>query len=279
MRNLLYVIAVLLISMPVMAQTETSETTEETSATTARTAASVYNEAAGKMRLKDYAAAYPLFEEAIRMANINPTDSTNMKTLRLANKNGARAAYGYSNALYKIPKYDEMLTVATRGTEMDDDYFANYVNIARAHEKLDNKKEAVNAYLKAATFSEEAKRPEDKTASLYRKAFYKLYKDKNFDAILKKVAEYEGALAVADINYYVAKAHASKGATDKAITHAAKAAEQGKNAKSLGKFNFYLGDLYRKATKVDKALEAYKQVPKDSKYYSQAQYNITKLQS
>ncbi len=309
MRNLLYIVFALFMSVSLSAQvegennneeeakpvrrsvipaetteaTETAEVTETTKVAdkNVRTSATIYNEATAEMRMKKYAAAVPLFEEAIRMAKLNPTDSTNIKTLRLANKNGSRAAYGYASALYKEQKYKEMLAMAKRGTEMDDDYYANYINLAKALEKLDRKEEATGAYLQAASFSEAAERPADKIASLYRKAFGPLYNAKKFDKIIELVKANKGALEVAAINYYVAKAYGSKGSDsmDKAIKHAAKAGELGKKPKELSKYYSYLGELYRKSTKVDKAIEAYKKVPKGSKYYAQAQYNITKLKN
>lgn len=312
MRNLLYIVFLLFISVSLTAQTEqkeeegpktarrsllpekavettgtaenaenaeTAEVEEVVIDKNVRTAATVYNEAAGKMRLKEYAVAFPLFEEAIRMAKRSPTDSTNIKTLRLANKNGSRAAYGYAAALYREQKYTEMLAISKRGTEMDDDYYANYLNLGKALNKLGKKDEAITAYLQAATFSEAADRSADKIASLYRKAFGPLYNDKNFDKILELVKTHPGALEVAAVNYYVAKAYGSKGGqfVDKAIKHAAKASTLSTKPKEIGKYYYYLGDLYRKATNVDKATEAYKKVPKESRYYSQAQYNLTKL--
>lgn len=268
MRNLLYLAITLVFALPLMAQTET---------TSERTSTTAYNEAVEKMRGKDYTTAYTLFEEAISLASATEADSTSKKILRLANKNGAKAAYGYSIALKKEKQYEEMLTVATRGTEMDDDYYANYISLGQALDKTGKTGESVNNYFLAATYSEQAERPADKIASLYRSGFLKMYKAKNFDRIIEEIGNYPNALSVADINYYAAKAFEAKGDSEKAIEHAVKASEIGENKKAIGKYYFYLGELYKNASKVGQAIEAYKQVPEGNRYYGQAQYNIEKL--
>ena len=130
MRNLVYVVLALFMSTSLVAQTEgakkslskAEEPVVEAAAKEINKAAAIYNKAAGEIRARNYAKAMPLYEEAIQLANLNPTDSTNMKTLRLANKNGSRAAYKLASELYKEQKYQEMLTIANRGVEMDDDF-------------------------------------------------------------------------------------------------------------------------------------------------------------
>lgn len=284
MRNLLYITLALLLSVPMLAQSEevtTTPATEEVEATeetaeAKRDARTAYNEAVEQMRVKNYLGAFPLFEESIQLGSENASDSTTMKTLRLANKNGAKAAYGYALSLRKEKKYDEMLRVAQAGIQMDDDYYANYISLGQALDKTGKTKESVDAYFKAAQLSEAAERSADKIASLYRNGFLKLYKAKNFDGIIKSVEAYPNALKVADINYYTAKAQEAKKNSAKAIEYAEKAGELG-SGKKVGKYFSYLGDLYRKATKVDKAIAAYKKVPEGSRYHSQAQYNIEKL--
>ncbi|GAB5551479.1 MAG: hypothetical protein Sapg2KO_10700 [Saprospiraceae bacterium] len=158
----------------------------------APSAAAVYNDALAKMKEKDYAAAFPLFEEAI--AKADSTSDTGKKVISLASKNGTSCAYRLGTAERKAKNYDTALEYFDKGIVMNDSYFGNYLGRAQA---LDGQgtdiPAAINAYVVAGDQAMATSNNKDKAPALYRKA-------QNFSAVSYiKEDDFESAVKYADL--------------------------------------------------------------------------------
>lgn len=155
-------------------------------------AAAIYNDALAKMKEKDYAAAFPLFEEAV--AKADSTSDTGKKVISLASKNGTSCAYRLGTAERKAKNYDAALEYFDKGIVMNDSYFGNYLGRAQA---LDGQgtdiPAAIQAYVVAGDQAMATSNNKDKAPALYRKA-------QNFSAVSYiKEDDFESAVTYADL--------------------------------------------------------------------------------
>ena len=120
----------------------------------AATAASLYNEALEKLKAKDYAAAYPLLQQALEIAD--PEKETDAKVIDLSKKNGARATYSLGSAARKAKEYDKAIEYFNTGIEWMPDYYANHLGLAQSLEGKGDLPAALNAYVKAADLTAQA---------------------------------------------------------------------------------------------------------------------------
>jgi tetratricopeptide (TPR) repeat protein len=155
-------------------------------------AASLYNDGLGKMKEKDYAGAFPLFEEAI--ANADTTSDMGKKVTDLASRNGTACAYRLGSMERKAKKYAEALVYFDKGIEMNSEYFGNYLGRAQALEDIEgSESEAVLAYIVAGDQAMATSNNKDKAPQLYRKA-------QNFSAVAYiKDDNFEEAIKLADV--------------------------------------------------------------------------------
>ena len=155
-------------------------------------AAALYNDALGKMKEKAYAAALPLFEEAI--AKADTASDTGQKVIDLASRNGTACAYQLGNKKRKAKKYAEAIIYFDKGIAMNDEYFGNFLGRAQALEDLgEDIPAAVLAYVKAGDLASASSSNEDKAPALYRKA-------QNFSAVSYiKDENFEDAIKFADV--------------------------------------------------------------------------------
>lgn len=240
-----------------------------------KSAADAYNEGVEKLKAKSYEEAFSLFEEAITLSE-GDTSSTAEQVLSLAKKNGARAAYYLSNDQRKAKEYETAIATVDKGLAMSD-FYVLYSTKALSLDKLGKSEEAVAAYFLAGDKYAEAKQPEDKVISYYKRAYIALYKAKDWDAIIESSEKYPTALNDPSINYYIAKALVAKKDNTKAIDFATKATSLAEEGEDNGKYYMLEGEIYTNLTNTGKAIEAYNNVASDSKYAERAQYLVKQL--
>lgn len=137
--------------------------------------AAIYNDALAKMKEKDYAAAFPLFEEAV--AKADSTSDTGKKVISLASKNGTSCAYRLGTAERKAKNFEAALEFFDKGILMNPDYFGNHLGKAQALDAQGTDiPAAIAAYVVAGDQAMATSNNKDKAPQLYRKA-------QNFSAV------------------------------------------------------------------------------------------------
>lgn len=243
-----------------------------------KSATDLYNEGVALLKAKDYAGAFPLLEQAVEKASAaEEGDSTAMQVLKLAKKNGVRAAYALGNSQSKAKDYEAALATFEKGMAMGD-FYALYMGKAKALDKSGKKEEAIPAYLEAASKYEEAGQDEAKVVKVYKTAFVKMYKGKAYDMIIEKAEAHPLALKNIDVNYYVGKAFNAKKQYSKALEYAKTASGMAAENKNPGKYYMFEGDVNAKLSKKSDAIAAYKKVPAGSKYAERAAYLIKEIE-
>ncbi len=241
----------------------------------APSAATLYNQALEKLKAKDYNAALPLLQKAVEAAD--PESETDQKVLALANKNGGIAAYKAGSSLRKADKNEEALEAFKAGTELNPDFYANYIGVAQAMEGLGEDAKAVKAYLEAAEVSKKSNKP-DKAEQMMSKAENMIalaYAGKEWDKTMEMAQAFLEDTETADAHYYMAQALKGKGEFSNAVEHASKAVEMADQG-DTGKYYMVLAESYEALGQTSDALEAYKQI-KGGKYTERAQYKINEL--
>lgn len=241
----------------------------------APSAATLYNQALEKLKAKEYNAALPLLQQAVEAAD--PESETDQKVLALAKKNGGIAAYKAGAGLRKGDKHQEALDAFQAGTELNPDFYANYIGVAQALEGMGEEAKAVKAYLKAAEVSGKSNKPEkaEQMTSKAENMIALAYADKEWDKTLEMAQAFLEDTETAEAHYYMAQALKGQGELNKAVEHAKKAvgiAGEG----DTGKYYMVLAESYEALGQTSDALEAYKQVP-SGKYSERAQYKINEL--
>jgi len=240
-----------------------------------RTAATAYNEGFKLLKAKDYAAGLPLLEEALALA----TEAGDEKVMRLAKKNGAKAAYSVANTKRKAGAMDEALALYQKGIAWAPDNATNYKGIGSVYEKQGKKVEALQQYITAGDKRTAAGKA-DKAAKLYKKAqnmVGKIYQAKEYAKAVEAGNAYLAMRDNSEVAYYICRAltESDKAADavafgDKAISFAGATVDD--------KYRVALAKAYEKLGKNAEAIEAYKKVTGE-KYKEQAEYKIKTLGS
>ncbi|GJM33054.1 MAG: hypothetical protein DHS20C18_20550 [Saprospiraceae bacterium] len=240
-------------------------------------AADLYNSGLEKLKAKQYAEAMPLMEQAIAAADA--TSETDQKVVKLAQRNGAVAAYYLGNRQRKADKVDEALATYQKGIEWNASFYANYIGQAQA---LDDKGEiakAVPAYLHAAEMCSKKEKTKGKVASLESKASNILalaYSDKKYAEAIAASEAYLEVKDAAEAHYYLAKALLDTGKATDALTHADQAITMIPEGEDPSKYHMAKGEVHEALKQSDSAVEAYKKVS-DAKYAKLAKYRIEQI--
>ncbi|MEN0004738.1 MAG: tetratricopeptide repeat protein [Bacteroidota bacterium] len=239
----------------------------------APTAASLYNQGLEKAKAKAYDEALDLMEQAIKTAD----PETDAKVIKLANRNGARAAYGVGFKKRKAKDFEGAIAAYKRGTEMNPNYVGNFKGLAQALEGSGEKAAAVKAYIEAGQLAEKGEKTAKNAPALFGKAeniVAVAYGKKKFtDAISYAEAHLE-LKETADVHYYLAASLLKKGQADKAKAHIDKAIELG--ADDVSKYQFTKGEIHEKLGEKDAAVAAYNAVG-TGEYKDRAAYQVKQL--
>ena len=237
-------------------------------------AASLYNEGLGKLKAKEYDAAYELMGQALEVAD--SSSETDIKVMGLAKKNGAIAAYYVGSGARKADDYEKALEAYQQGVDYNPGFYANYIGKAQALEGLDMMAKAVGAYQSAGVICEKAGKA-DKAEKMNSKAQNMVavaWGDKDW-ALVKDMAEayLEGGES-ADVYYYLSGALLNDGSTDDALMQAEKAIELAGDG--ADKYIMQKAEILKSKGDTAAAIEAYKMIT-DSKYAERAKYEIGQL--
>jgi hypothetical protein len=237
-------------------------------------AASLYNDGLGKLKAKEYDAAYELMGQALEAAD--SSSETDVKVMELAKKNGAIAAYYVGSGARKTDDYEKALESYQQGVDYNPGFYANYIGKAQALEGLDMMAKAVGAYQSAGAVCEKAGKA-DKAEKMYSKAENMVavaWGDKDW-ALVKDMAEayLEGGESAA-VHYYLSDAMLSEGSKDEALMHAEKSIEL--TAEGADKYIMQKAEVLKSKGDTAGAIEAYKMIT-DSKYLERAKYEIGQL--
>jgi len=241
--------------------------------TATETAAGVYNDGLAALKGKEYGKAYELMLKAIDIAD--PTEDA--KVLKLAQGNGAYAAYYAGNSDAKEGKFEDAMMKYDKGIELSSTNYVNYYGKAKALDDQDKTAEAIAAYIKAAevaTAGNKADRAE-KYLSRAENIIAVNYGDKKYDDVVTAAEVYLGSHESMEVSYYLAKSLVEKGMASDAVAHAMKAHELGGDAEE-GKYILGLAEVYEAAGNKVAAADTYNKVPK-GKYYDHAQYKAGQL--
>ncbi len=246
-------------------------------------AASLYNDGLAKLKAKDYAGALPLMLQAIEAAD--PESETDAKVIGYAKSNGAIAAYYVGNAQRKNKEYDAAIENYKKGTEMNPNFYANYIGLAQALDKKGETLGAITAYVDAANVASKAKSEKTKAKAA---DYYSAAETKIKNATIKK--QYDDAIAYGEaysaargeesysprFHYYFGKALKEKGKTSDALTHIDKAIEGLGEEEDSSRYFLLKGECHQALGQKSSAIEAYKKV-KSGDYKKVADYNIQQL--
>ncbi|MEM8526716.1 MAG: tetratricopeptide repeat protein [Bacteroidota bacterium] len=246
-----------------------------------KSAADLYTEAEEFRKAKDYAAAFPLYEQAIAKAETaEEGDSIAMEVIKVSKKNGVRTAYYLGTSQRKAKDYEAAIATFDKGLAMGE-FYALYGAKAQAMDKMGKKEEAVEAYILAGDKYKEAGQDVSKYVPMYRKAISRMYTGKAYSKVIEVAAEREELAADAGSAYYIAKSYNAKKNYAKALEYADKAIAalpEGTEAKKADKYYMLLGDANSKLSKKSEAIAAYKKVSASGKYGKRAAYLITELE-
>ncbi|MBK7869369.1 MAG: tetratricopeptide repeat protein [Saprospiraceae bacterium] len=242
----------------------------------APSAASLYNDGLEKLKAKQYGAALPLLEKAIAAAD--STSETDAKVIKLAQQNGAIATYYVGNDLRKVNKFDEALKVYNQGIEYNPNFYANYIGRAQALEGKGQDAEAVKAYLKAGSISEQENKA-DRAADMFKKAenlAAVAWGKKQWDTAIACAEAFLAEKETADAHYYLSQSLLAKKELEKALEHAKKSTELAQG-EDKDKAYFGLGEVHEALGQKDAAIAAYKMVT-GAKYGERAKYEVKQLE-
>jgi tetratricopeptide (TPR) repeat protein len=247
------------------------------------TAASSYNDGLAKLKAKDYAAALPLMEKAIELAD--PESETDAKVIGYAKRNGAIAAYYVGGAHRKAKEYDAAIEAFKKGMDMNPDFYANYIGYAQALDGKGDDMEAVKAYVGAAGVAAKSAKTKSKAEDYISAAETKI---KN--ATIKK--EYDESIALGKaymeargeevetysprFHYYFGTALKEKGEVSDALAHADKAISALGEEDDSSRYYLLKGECHQALGQKAEAIDAYKMV-KSGDYKKVADYNIQQL--
>lgn len=238
----------------------------------AESAASLYNQGLELLKAKDYAGAFPFLEKALEAAD--PEADANV--IKLANRNGAIAAYYLGNDLRGEEKFEEALAVYEKGIEMDGSRYANYIGRAQSIEGIGDDLAAIDAYIEAGMQSEKAGKA-DRAPQLYSKAenmVAKAYSGKNWDNTVTFAQAFLAKRETADVFYYLSQALLEKGNKDEALAQADKSIELAGDDKN--KFYFGKAEILKSMGRSAEAAEAYRMVT-GGPYADRAKYEADQL--
>ena len=240
-----------------------------------RTAAKAYNEGLAELKAKNYEAGLTLMEEALSLSEEGKDD----KVIRLANKNGAIAAYNLGKAKKEAGMNDEALTFFEKGIGFNPEYASNYAGKASILEANGDKIGAIGAYI--ATGDAHSEKKPERAAKMYKRAqniVGKLYTGKSYDeGIAAGQAYLEIRPENAEVNYFIARCMIEKGQNEEALAHAEKALELAGETPE-DKYFIAKGMSLENLGKNADAIAAYKMVSGE-KYKKQAEFRIQKLGS
>lgn len=241
--------------------------------TATETAAGVYNDGLAALKSKDYAKAYDLMLKAIKIAD--PTEDA--KVLKLAQGNGAFAAYYAGNDDAKAGKYEDAMMKYDKGIELSEKNYVNYYGKAKALDDQGMTADAVSAYIKAAevaTAGNKADRAE-KYLGRVENMIAVSYGEEKYDDAVAAAEVFLASHESKEVSYYLAKSLVEKGMASDAVSHAEKAHELG-GAEDEGKYIVGLAEVYEAAGNKVAAADTYSKVPQ-GKYYDHAQYKAGQL--
>jgi len=241
-------------------------------------AAKMYNNGLEDLKAKDYEAAFEKMAKAIDAAD--PENETDAKVIQLASKNGAIAAYYAGTKMRKADRLDDALATFKRGTEMNENFYANYTGYARVLDSQDNVEEAIPAFLEAANVAAKSEKTAEKAEKYMNKAA-------NYAGVAYGNKQYEEAVTYADIflensdgnadvYYYKASSLRKLGKNDEAMEAVAAAIPLLPEGEDNGKYYMLKGNIHADMGQASAAKEAYGMV-KEGKYYDRAQYRIKEL--
>ncbi len=240
-------------------------------------AASLYNDGLGKIKEKSYAEGLMLMEQALEAAD--SSSETDVKVMALAKKNGAIAAYYVGTSKRKADDFEGALAAYEQGVDYNPGFYANYIGRAQALEGLEQKAEAVAAYIAAGEVCDKAKKA-DKAQTMFDKAENMVgvaWGDKDWGTVMAMAASFLESRESANVNYYLSDAYLAEGDQDKALMHADKAIE----AAAAGEGDKYVmqkAEILEAKGDNAGAVALYKQIT-DSKYVERAKYKIDQLGS
>lgn len=237
-------------------------------------AASLYNQGLEKAKAKEYVAALELLDQAI--AKANPDDETDAKVIRLAKRNGTRAAYGAGNFHRKAKDYEKALKAYETGIDYNPKYYSNYLGKAQVLNAQDDPA-AVKFYLLASQKAAEADRAEkaEGYASKAENIIAVSWGKKEWDKTIAYASSYLEEKETADVHYYLASSLKATGESTKALEHVAKSIELAGDAEP-SKFYMLKAETHEALGQKSDAVEAYKMV-KGAKYAERAKYKIGEL--
>lgn len=244
-------------------------------ATATATAASTYNDGLALLKAKNYEEGLPKMEEALVLGE----EEKNEKVVKLAKKNGSIAAYNLGKAKAKADMLEEALAMYKKGTELNPEYYRNYLGLASIYKKQDKLDEAVEMYLKTAETAKAAEKSKGVESAMKRLKVLvgEQYVAKNFDAAIDYGTKTNAFQSVPDVHYYVSRAYTEKGEFQKALDEANKAIETGKAQDELeDKFYVAQAKAYVGLGNKAEAIKAYEMV-QDGQYVEQAEYQIKQL--
>ena len=238
-------------------------------------AASLYNSGLALLKEKNFADGYTKMMEAKEKAK----EKGDEKIIRLANKNGAVAAYSAGNGLLKAKDYDGAMTYYMAGAELNPKYSSNFIGQGKVHNAKGEKVMAIESYLAGADIAKENGK-DKKVTDAYKRAksvVTKFYGAKKYAEAIEVGKLYVAKDDNADVLYYMARAYGETGNHADALTSAEKAIEVGTAAGTLeDKYVFAKGLALEGLNKKSEAIQAYKLVG-DGDYKEQADYKIGKL--
>ncbi len=235
-------------------------------------AASLYNQGLELLKAKDYAGAFPFLEKALAVAD--PEADANV--IKLANRNGAIAAYYLGNDLRGDEKFEEALQVYDKGIAMDAARYANYIGRAQSIEGMGDELAAIDAYIEAGMQSEKAGKA-DRAPQLYSKAenmVAKAYSGKSWDNTITYAQAFLAKRETADVYYYLSQAQLEKGSKDDALANADKSV--GLAGDDKNKYYFGKAEILKSMGKAAEAVEAYRMVT-GGPYADRAKYEADQL--
>jgi len=244
-----------------------------------KSATDLLAEAEELRKAKDYAAALPLYEEAIAKAETaEEGDSIAMEVAKVSKKNGVRTAYFLGTAQRKAKDYEAALATFEKGLAMGE-FYALYSAKAQALDKANKKEEAVEAYIVAGDKYKELGQEVSKYVPLYRKAISRMYKGKAYNKIVEIAKTRSELESDAGSAYYIAKSYSANKNYTKALEYTEKAiAALPEDAKDKDKYYMLEGEINSKLSKKSAAIAAYKKVSASGKYGERAAYLIKELE-
>lgn len=239
-------------------------------------AAKLYNDGLALLKAKDYEKGFNVLKEAIAEAK----KDSNQQVIKLATKNGAKAAYGAAKAKYKAKNYDAALNFYNESLKLDSTNINNHKGIADVYYKKKDYTKAVDKYLSTADMYAAAKK-ERKNKSIYKKLnviIGKAYAKKDYAFAIDAGKRVLAKSDVASIAYYVSKAAMKNNDTKTALELAQKALDiSTKEDKIKDKYYMALAEAQAKSGKKSAAIKTYQMI-KGAKYSEQAKYQISQLQ-